>query len=59
MMNSVDQAAIERAKEIVLGRKSLSARDAVHLAMMQIHGIGRILRFNRGFDGFSGITGLS
>jgi hypothetical protein len=56
---AVDQAAAERAKEIVLGQKGLSARDAVHLAIMQIHGIQRILSFDRGFDGFPGITRLS
>jgi predicted nucleic acid-binding protein len=55
---AVDQAAVERAKEIVLGQKSLSARDAVHIALMQIHGIRRILSFDRGFDGFPGITRL-
>jgi uncharacterized protein len=56
---SVDHAAVERAKEIVLGQKGLSARDAVHLATMQIHGITRILSFDQGFDGFAGITRLS
>jgi predicted nucleic acid-binding protein len=56
---SVDQAAVERAKKIVLGQKGLSARDAVHLATMQVHGIKRILSFDRGFDGFPGITRLS
>lgn len=56
---SVDQAAVERAKQIVLGHKSLSARDAVHLATMQIHGVKRILSFDRGFDGFPGISRLS
>jgi len=56
---AVEQAAVERAKEIVLGQKGLSARDAVHLAMMQIHGVKRILSFDRGFDGFPGITRLS
>ncbi|MGH9604602.1 MAG: type II toxin-antitoxin system VapC family toxin [Terracidiphilus sp.] len=56
---SVDRAAVERAREIVLGRKGLSARDAVHLAVMQIRGIERILSFDRGFDGFPGITRLS
>jgi len=55
---SVDRAAVERAKEIVLGHKGCSARDAVHLATMQIHGIKRILSFDRGFDGFPGITRL-
>lgn len=54
----VDQAAVERAKEIVLGHRGLSARDAVHLGVMQIHSIKRILSFDRGFDGFPGITRL-
>jgi uncharacterized protein len=56
---SVDQAAVERAKAIVLGQKGLSARDAVHLAIMQIQGINRILSFDKGFDSFAGITRLS
>jgi predicted nucleic acid-binding protein len=56
---SVDQAAAERAKQIVLGHKTLSARDAVHLATMQIHGVKRILSFDRGFDGFPGMIRLS
>ncbi len=55
---SVNQVAVERAKQIVLGQKALSARDAVHLAIMQIHGIKRILSFDRGFDSFPGITRL-
>ena len=56
---SVDHAAVERAKEIVLGQRGLSARDAIHLAAMQVHGIKRILSFDRGFDGFPGVTRLS
>lgn len=56
---AVDRTTVERAKEIVLGHKGLSARDAVHLATMRIHGVQRILTFDRGFDGFPGITRLS
>lgn len=56
---SVDRAAVERAKEILLGRKGLSARDAIHIAMMQIHGIRKILTFDKGFDDFPGIARLS
>ena len=56
---SIDQSAVERAKQIVLGYTTLSARDAVHLATMQIHGIHRILSFDRGFDTFPGIARLS
>lgn len=55
----VDRAAVERAKEVLLGRKGLSARDAIHIAMMQIHGIRKILTFDKGFDDFPGIARLS
>jgi predicted nucleic acid-binding protein len=55
---SVDQAAVEGAKQIVLGHNAISARDAVHLAVMQIRGVKKILSVDRGFDGFPGITRL-
>ena len=55
----VDRAVVERAKQIVLAYQRLSARDAVHLAVMEGHGIERILSFDTGFDGFPGVTRLS
>lgn len=55
----VEGPLVERAKQIVLGYSRLSARDAVHLAVMERHGIGQILTFDSGFDGFPGITRLS
>jgi uncharacterized protein len=55
----VDLAAVERAREIVLGHPRLSARDALHLGVMEQHGIGQILSFDSGFDGFPGITRVS
>ena len=55
----IDQVAAERAKEIVLGRTGLSARDALHTAVMQRHGIERILSFDSGFDGLPGIVRVS
>ncbi len=55
----IDRVAAERAKEIVLGHKKISARDAVHLAVMQQHSIEQILTFDAGFDGFPGIKRLS
>lgn len=55
----VDRDAAERARAIVLGYRSASARDALHLAVMQQHGIERVLSFDSGFDQFSGITRLS
>jgi predicted nucleic acid-binding protein len=56
---AVDRAAAERAKEIVLGQPRLFARDALHLAVMERHGIERILTFDSGLDGYPGITRLS
>lgn len=56
---AVELAHLDRAKEIVLGTLRLSARDAVHLAVMEQHGIERILTFDTAFDGFPGITRLS
>jgi predicted nucleic acid-binding protein len=40
---SIDRVAAERAKQIVLGHRQLSARDAVHLAVTSQHGIQQIL----------------
>ena len=44
----VDQRAAERAKQIVLSYHRLSARDAVHFAIMEQHGIERILSYDSG-----------
>jgi predicted nucleic acid-binding protein len=55
----VDGDIAERAKQIVLSYQKLSARDAVHLAVMQRHGVGRILSFDAGFDGFPGVARIS
>ncbi len=55
----IDQVAVERAKQIVLGYIELSARVALHLAVMEHHGIDRILSFDSGFDQFPGIIRLS
>jgi len=55
----MDRLVAERAKEIVLGHTRMSARDAVHLAVMEQHEIEQILTFDSGFDGFPGIKRLS
>ncbi|PYU24642.1 MAG: VapC toxin family PIN domain ribonuclease [Acidobacteria bacterium] len=56
---AVDRSIAELAKQIVLGYRQLSARDAVHLAVMQHHGVEQIMTFYSGFDGFPGIRRLS
>ncbi len=54
----VDVAVVDRAKTILLGKKRISARDALHVAVMQAQGISQIMTFDRGFDGIVGIVRL-
>ena len=56
---AVEAAVVERAKAIVLGAEALSARDALHLAVMEHHDVERILTFDEGFDTFPGVTRIS
>lgn len=55
---SIARADAERAKNILLGHSLLSARDAVHLAVMEREGINRILSFDTGFDRYLGAQRL-
>jgi len=43
----------------VLSTDRLSARDALHIAVMGHQGIKRILSFDAGFDAFPGVTRLT
>lgn len=54
----VTEADVFRAKDIVLGQPGLSSREALHLAVMERHGISAILSFDRGFDGYPGVRRL-
>ena len=56
---AVDGMMAQRAKQIVLGYRQLSARDAVHLSVMEQNGIERILSFDSSFDACPRITRLS
>jgi hypothetical protein len=47
---------VERAKTIVLGRRRLSARGAIHVAVMEREGVTRVLSFDSGFDGYPGLN---
>ena len=55
---AIDHAAVERARAIVVARPALSARDAIHVAIMEQYAIDRILSFDAGFDGLPGIERL-
>ncbi len=55
----VDESAVDLAKQVVLGYRQLSARDAVHLAVMQQNGIEEILSFDSGFDRYPKVKRVS
>lgn len=55
----VTREDVESAKDVLLGTRELSARDALHVAVMSRHGIGRIMTFDRGFDVQPGIERIS
>jgi predicted nucleic acid-binding protein len=55
----VEAGDVERAKAIVLGSSRLSARDAIHVAVMQRRKVAKILSFDSGFDGVPGVTRYS
>ena len=52
---SVGLADTERARDMVLERESVSARDALHVAVMEREKVDQILTFDTGFDEFPGI----
>ena len=56
---AVELRDVHRAKDILLGTQRLSARDALHLAIMERNRIETILSFDSGFDDHPGITRLA
>jgi predicted nucleic acid-binding protein len=55
---AIEVADVERAKAIVLERRRLSARDALHAAVMERRRITRIMSFDSGFDALPGLERL-
>jgi uncharacterized protein len=56
---SIGVGDVERAKAIVYGKARLSARDAIHLAVMERNEIETIMSFDSGFDGYPRVTRLA
>jgi uncharacterized protein len=54
----IDFATVSAAKELVLANKEVSARDAIHLAVMRRRGVDTILSFDKGFDSFPWVRRL-
>ena len=56
---AINLSVVQRAKAIVLGYPSLSARDAIHVGTMQEHSISRVMSFDIGFDTIPGLSRIS
>jgi predicted nucleic acid-binding protein len=55
---SITRADVERAKDIILGAPRLSARDALHVAVMEREKISSVMSFDTGFDAVPGVRRL-
>lgn len=55
---AVEGADVFAAKDLLYAHPRLSARDALHVAVMRRHEIGEIVSFDRGFELVSGIRRL-
>jgi len=58
-VHPVERRDVERARNILLSYDRFSARDALHVAIMERHAISRIMSFDAGFDGYPGLTRVS
>jgi predicted nucleic acid-binding protein len=54
----IERIDVEQAKALMLGIPGVSARDAVHAAVMKRHRVGQLLSFDTGFDRVIGIDRL-
>lgn len=55
---AIGRMEVEDAKDILLRYQGLSARDALHVAVMARHHITQLMSFDRGFDVYPGIKRL-
>ena len=55
----VERGDVEAAKTVLDGLPALSARDALHVAVMKRRDVQRILSFDGGFDGVPGLERIS
>ena len=56
---ALEMAHIRGAQKLIESIRGISARDAVHAAVMRSAGISDIFSFDRGFDRFPGISRIS
>jgi predicted nucleic acid-binding protein len=55
----IGRVDVDQAKDTLLRYQSLSARDALHVAVMVRHDITQLMSFDRGFDAYPGIERLA
>lgn len=55
----IDEADVHRAKDLLLATQGISARDALHAAVMEHHEIRRLMSFDTGFDSIPGIERIA
>lgn len=56
---AIEQKDVERARVVLDGGITTSARDALHVAVMEHHGVARILSFDQDFDALPGVDRVS
>jgi len=55
---AIEKADVLRASEIVQSRRTLSARDSIHIAIMERYRVRSIVSFDADFDSWPGIRRL-
>ncbi|RDI76133.1 PIN domain-containing protein [Gaiella occulta] len=56
---AIEQADVDQAKNVLLGAMSFSARDALHIAVLERRGVRQVMSFDSHFDRRSGLTRVS
>ena len=55
----VEAEDVQRARDVMMGIGKLSARDALHVAVMKRRGVTRVLSFDVGFDAVGWVERIS
>jgi hypothetical protein len=54
----IEYSDVNKARDILMGSTGISARDAIHVAVMQRYEIQTIFSFDSGFDQYPGVRRL-
>jgi len=55
----IEAEDVQRARDVMMGMGKLSARDALHVAVMKRRGVARVLSFDAGFDAVGWVERVS